>query len=108
MTPDGRRAISGSADGTLKVWDLKRGNLQYTLEGHKGRLEAVGIMPDGQRAVSASDDKTLKVWDLNNGGLGSTLTSVAEWRSCGFAHARQIDCRDTCRPAPFSLRQIKR
>ncbi|MGD2217618.1 MAG: hypothetical protein PVJ64_12760, partial [Gemmatimonadales bacterium] len=38
VTPDGRRAISGSADGTLALWDLERGERLRTLEGHAGGL----------------------------------------------------------------------
>ncbi len=34
VTPDGRRAVSGSDDGTLEVWDLEQGALLSTLEGH--------------------------------------------------------------------------
>ena len=34
VTPDGRRAVSGSDDRTLKVWDLEQGALLATLEGH--------------------------------------------------------------------------
>ena len=37
MTPDGRRAVSGSYDGTLKVWDLEQGALLVDLEGHGDR-----------------------------------------------------------------------
>jgi WD40 repeat protein len=31
VTPDGRRAISASDDGTLKVWELKSGREVHSL-----------------------------------------------------------------------------
>ena len=34
VSPDGRRAVSGSADKTLRVWDLESGACLRTLEGH--------------------------------------------------------------------------
>ena len=34
MFPDGRRVISASDDGTLKVWDVATGECVATLEGH--------------------------------------------------------------------------
>ena len=34
MFPDGRRVVSGSADNTLKVWDVATGECVATLEGH--------------------------------------------------------------------------
>ena len=73
VTPDGRRAVSGSDDRTLKVWDLEQGALLATLEGHGGWVMAVAVTPDGRRAVSGSDDRTLKVWDLEQGALLATL-----------------------------------
>ena len=57
VTPDGRRAVSGSADKTLKVWDLERGAELATLEGHGGWVRAVAVTPDGRRAVSGSSTR---------------------------------------------------
>jgi WD40 repeat protein len=67
VTPDGRRAVSASADRTLRLWDLETGQTLRTLEGHTSRVTVVAVMPDGRRAVSRSDDRTLRVWDLESG-----------------------------------------
>ena len=53
MTPDGRRAISGSADKTANVWDLRTGSLQTTLE-HSNVVQSVAISPDGQFALTGA------------------------------------------------------
>jgi len=70
---DGGRAVSASADRTLKVWDLERGRELRTLAGHSGPVYGVAVSEDGRRAVSASDDQTLKVWDLEGGRELRTL-----------------------------------
>jgi len=67
ITPDGKRAVSGGADTTLRVWDLESGECVGILEGHTGKVENVNITPDGKRAVSGGEDKTLRVWDLERG-----------------------------------------
>ena len=54
VTPDGQRAVSGSADYTLKVWDLESGKELLTRSGHRGTVRAVAVTPDSQRAVSGS------------------------------------------------------
>jgi len=64
LTGDGR-VVSGSSDGTVKVWDLNSGQEQRTLSGHGGWVWALAVTVDG-RVVSGSDagsdDGTLKVW----------------------------------------------
>ena len=78
VTPDGQRAVSASADKTLKVWDLGSGRELRTLKGHNDAVLKVAVTPDGQRAVSGSEDKTLKVWDLGSGRELRTLKGHEE------------------------------
>ncbi|MBY5280382.1 hypothetical protein F2Y95_00990, partial [Aphanizomenon flos-aquae CCAP 1446/1C] len=74
ITPDGKKAVSGSDDNTLKVWDLQTGKEISTLTGHDNLVNAVAITPDGKTSISGSDDKTMKLWNLEKGTEISTLT----------------------------------
>jgi WD40 repeat protein len=73
VTPDGRFAVSASNDGTLKVWDIEKGETVRTLEGHTGSVSAVAVTPDGRFAVSALGDGMLKVWDIEKRETVRTL-----------------------------------
>jgi WD40 repeat protein len=65
-SPDGRRILSSSWDGTLRLWDTATGELLAVLEGHAAWVLACCFSPDGRRIVSASDDEC-KVWDATTG-----------------------------------------
>ncbi|MGB3920053.1 WD40 repeat domain-containing protein, partial [Methanothrix sp.] len=73
ISQNGKQAISGSFDRTLKLWDLEKGQEIRTLVGHTGRVGAVAISQDGRRAISGSDDSTLRLWDLEKGQAIKTL-----------------------------------
>ncbi len=73
VTPDGKHAISGSGDDTLKVWDLESGEEIQTLTGHTSPVKGVAVTPDGRHAVSGSRDNTLRVWDIASGEEIRTL-----------------------------------
>jgi len=40
------RTISGSADETVGVWDLRRGKRLHVLEGHTDEVSAVVVTPE--------------------------------------------------------------
>lgn len=73
MSTDGRRAVSGSWDGTLKVWNLDSGNELGTLSGHSDQVYCVAVSGDARRAVSGSWDCTVRVWDVDSGRERHTL-----------------------------------
>ena len=67
FSPDGQVLISGSADKTIKIWNLLTGQEIRTLLGHLGFVNFLAITPDGQSLVSASADKIIKIWNLSTG-----------------------------------------
>jgi len=77
FSPDGKRLVSGSYDGGLKVWDAQTGLETRTLKGHSNVVWSVAFSPDGKRLVSASEDGTVKVWDAQTGQETRTLKGHA-------------------------------
>lgn len=58
------RAISGSSDGSIFVWDLSTGTLEKKLEHvHNGSITRLGYHPNGVSFVSASADGEIILWD---------------------------------------------
>jgi WD40 repeat protein len=76
---DGSGALSGSWDGTLRLWDLKTGGTLCTLQGHTKVVTAVAVLADGSRALSGSWDNTLRLWDLGTGAILRTLEGHTNW-----------------------------
>ena len=67
FSPDGARIVSGSDDGTVRVWDAASGTELLVLRGHEGAVNAAAFSPDGARIVSGSWDNTVRVWDAASG-----------------------------------------
>ena len=59
------RAISGSSNGELKVWNLVTCQTEWTFKGHGNAVRAIAVTPDGQRFVSASSDRSVKFWHVS-------------------------------------------
>jgi len=62
FSPDGRRILTASRDGTARLWDLE-GRTIAILEGHTGAVRRCAFSHDGKRIATASEDRTARVWD---------------------------------------------
>jgi WD40 repeat protein len=67
---EGRHLVTGSADGTAKIWDA-RGNLLADLEGLQGAIYSAVFAADGESIATAGRDGTARIWDLNGGHLAT-------------------------------------
>lgn len=67
ISRDGRLALSGGDDRTLRLWDLETRQCTRVLEGHEHRVGTVCLSLDGRLALSGSDDRTMRLWDLTTG-----------------------------------------
>lgn len=67
--------VSGSSDGTVRVWDLESRCCLRVLEGHAHFVTSLAIDPAGRRVVSGSSDHTVKLWDLETGSCLHTLAN---------------------------------
>ncbi len=76
--PQGGTLASGSADNTVKLWDVASGQLLRTFEGHQHSVNSVAFDPGGTLA-SASNDAVVKVWAAASGRLIHTLEGHQGW-----------------------------
>ncbi|MEH1771270.1 MAG: hypothetical protein V7L27_15655, partial [Nostoc sp.] len=66
--------VSGSADGTVRIWDLEAMQCLQTLHGHTGHVWCVACSTDGQTLASGSADTTIRLWDIHTGECLKTLS----------------------------------
>ncbi|KAG2349975.1 hypothetical protein BDR05DRAFT_955819 [Suillus weaverae] len=73
---DGRRVVTGSMDGTLRIWDVQNGTLVGgPFEGHRDGVQAVAISPDERRIASGGRDNTVIIWDVDSESKQMTIKS---------------------------------
>jgi len=72
FTPDGQAVVSGGANGSLIVYDLK-GQRLGNFVGHEGDMWAATPSPDGRYLVSGSTDQTIRLWNLKTRELVVTF-----------------------------------
>jgi len=82
-SPDGTRIVSGSGNGTIKVWDTATGEEVITFREHTAAVNCLAFSPGGRRLASASSDGTVKIfstvgqiYDLGDDSRGVALASA--------------------------------
>jgi guanine nucleotide-binding protein subunit beta-2-like 1 protein len=87
ISSDGRFALTGSWDGTLRLWDLQTGETTYRFVGHTKDVLSVAFSADNRQIVSGSRDKKINLWNTL-GQLKYTIDS----KTSDNAHTGWVSC----------------
>jgi WD40 repeat protein/cytoskeletal protein RodZ len=66
ISADGSRLLTGSADGSARLWNLTDANPGANviqLPGTTAPIQAVAISPDGRRLIAGGEDGIVYVWE---------------------------------------------
>ncbi|KAJ3080498.1 general transcription repressor [Quaeritorhiza haematococci] len=73
FSPDSNFIASGAEDRAIRVWDICKNVVKWTLIGHDQDIYSLDWSKDGRYIVSGSGDRTVKVWDNQTGKCVMTL-----------------------------------
>ncbi len=82
LSSDGRLAITGGWDGSLRLWDARTGDELSPINADPDEIFSVAISPEGRFALTGGLDHVVHLWNLESG---------AEVRAF-LGHTDQVHC----------------
>jgi WD40 repeat protein len=64
LSEAGNELFTGGIDNDIKVWDLRKQAVSYTLLGHTDTVTSLQLSPDNQTLLSNAHDSTVRTWDI--------------------------------------------
>lgn len=89
--PTRTHLLSASEDGTICLYHTRDWAVLATLNGHKGRVNAVAVHPSSKVCLSVGKDRTLRMWDLMR-GKGSASIKLGKGK---LSHSLILRCTYT-------------
>jgi RNA polymerase sigma factor (sigma-70 family) len=74
---DRKTLASGSADGTIKLWDAATGKETATFKAGTP-VGCVAFSPDGKTLAAAGQDSTVQLWDVAAGKKTATIQAAVD------------------------------
>jgi WD40 repeat protein len=78
FSPDGKLAVTGSADGSVSLWDAHTGELLRRMAKHYRDIHFVGFINGSERVVAASYSEPIIVWDCATGAVVRELKTKGQ------------------------------
>jgi WD40 repeat protein/serine/threonine protein kinase len=68
LDAEGKRLFVGSADGSIRVFDVKEKTEVARFKGkHEGPVRSLACTRDGRWLLSGGEDKSVRLWDVESG-----------------------------------------
>ncbi|KAG9237341.1 mitochondrial division protein-like protein 1 [Amylocarpus encephaloides] len=78
----------GTADGMVRLWDLRSGQVHRSLVGHTGPVTCLQF--DDMHLVTGSLDRSIRIWDLRTGAIHDAYAYDAPITSMMFDNRRIV------------------
>ena len=69
FSTDGGSLAIGTVGGKFSLWDTSSGDGKWSIEAHRGAVQAAAFHSARSAVVTGSNDRTVKIWDAGTGGL---------------------------------------
>src|SRR5262249_29410036 len=83
--PAGDRLASCAPDGTIRLWDVAKGESVRTMSGPRTSPSAVAFTPDGRQLVGSGADETVRIWEVATGREVKRLAEVPSVSAIEFS-----------------------
>jgi division protein 1 len=77
---------TGTADGIVRLWDLRSGQVQRTLQGHTAAVTCLQF--DDVHLATGSRDRSVRIWDLRMGNIFDAFAYDSPITSLDFDNRR--------------------
>jgi WD40 repeat protein len=67
LSPDGKKVVSGSSDGAVRLWVIDTCKVITKWTGHTEGVTCVRWSRNGRRVLSGSNDGTARQWEVESG-----------------------------------------
>lgn len=79
ISPNGQLAVTGTAEGTVHLWNLQTKKQEHILVGHAKFAIDVKFSPDGKRVLSCGKDDLVLLWDVATGTEIHRYEDIGGW-----------------------------
>lgn len=83
---------SGTADGIVRLWDLRSGEIIRQLIGHTGPVTSLQF--DSANLTTGSSDRSIRIWDLRTGGMIDSFAYDSPISSLQFDESKIVSANN--------------
>lgn len=73
LSQDGKRLLTASWDGSIRLWDIATGLMERKFTGTRGAVHAAIFNPSEKFIFTAGADRTVRMWETATGKIVKTL-----------------------------------
>jgi WD40 repeat protein len=78
LSRDHRLLLSGSEDGTARLWEIATGKVTVFAGHAPGQRMTVALSPDARHVATSSQDGTVRLWRADAGGAGPRIITTCQ------------------------------